>query len=132
MILLPECFHPSSIRKGEIALPALLSINKISFIIRAIPIIVDPFSVLFAIYPHALIGLPIKVSHLAPATLEIVFPFPLIQIAIGVVVLPPPLLTIFDSAFEALAILEDVDTLHQHVFSPVSKIHISRTVKIYP
>lgn len=124
MCLIPHGFYPSSVWEPDNSQPILATISKSSLVYRPIRIRIDASSFLLPAQPRAFVSIFVAVVHFAVSALQVVHPFPLVAVAIIVVVYSIAPLATLNQSFKSLPILEDVHSLKETILDPISEIDV--------
>lgn len=108
MIGCPNSFYFRSVSEIDCSLSMFFAVKKVSMIDGAIAIKICSLSILFPLFPWAIIAISVGIEHFADAMFEIIFPVAFIYIAISIVILTFPLLAIFNVALKAFSIFKNI------------------------
>lgn len=78
MVCYPIGLNSSLVGEYDKSKPFLIAMREISLVYCTILIVVSPFTISFAVDPHAIIDFAISIGHLSPTFFQIVFPIALI------------------------------------------------------
>ena len=88
------------------------------------------FTVLFALAPHTIIDIPIRIFHFPLAMLHIIPPFSLINVPICVTIPSVTLLAVLHNSLVTFPIAKEIIAVNQGVIFPVAEVYISVVVDV--